>query len=357
MKRSVSFSLFSMMLVWTAGCAGGSSDRLATLRPVLSRVQRERAALASQVFLTPGRQGPARARRVADSWLRLDPHSLDGQSGLSIQNRPAFSLVSFQPGTDSERTEQVESEEVTVRTRERSGPLPGFWETLKRDVREMPGELWADTKAVYTSPTSLAILGLTYGGSLALQQTGPDDTVEDSFRGGHRTFKDDWRDAFGAAGNPGTHFALAGLWYLIGQQSQDEKTYEVGKTLFSALIVNGLSTLAGQAATWDDGPNGEWGAFPSGHTSSSFTFASVMHEAYGPWVGAPLYALSVLVAYERLESNEHYLSDVVMGGVMGLVIGHTVAGEHEFELFGGEVVPYVDPYSQTSGLAWVKHFK
>jgi hypothetical protein len=34
-----------------------------------------------------------------------------------------------------------------------------------------------------------------------------------------------------------------------------------------------------------------------------------------------------------------------------------VAGEHEFKLFGGEIVPYVDPYSQTSGLAWVKHFK
>ena len=123
------------------------------------------------------------------------------------------------------------------------------------------------------------------------------------------------------------------------------------------MAINGLSTLLGKAATWEDGPNGEWGAFPSGHTSSAFTFSSVMHRASGPWVGAPLYGLSALVAYERLESSEHYFSDVVMGGVMGLVIGHTVAGEHEFELFGGQVVPYADPATGTSGVAWVKHFK
>ena len=82
-----------------------------------------------------------------------------------------------------------------------------------------------------------------------------------------------------------------------------------------------------------------------------------MHQAYGPWVGAPLYALSALVGYERLESGEHYLTDVIMGGIMGLVIGHTVAGEHDLEVFGGRIVPFVDPYTQTSGLAWVKSFK
>ena len=238
----------------------------------------------------------------------------------------------------------------------RRAPLPGLWDTIERDVRSMPADLWSDTKAVYGSAPNLLILGLTYGGALAVQKTGPDDTVEDSYRH-HTTFSKDARDIFGMAGNPGTHFALAGAWYLLGQQTQDERTYEVGRTLFSALIINGLSTLAGQAASWDRSPNGELGTFPSGHTSSTFTFASVMHEVYGPLVGAPLYGLGVLVAIERLEDDEHYLSDVIMGGVMGLVIGHTVAGEHEFKLFGGEILPYADPNTGSSGIAWVKHFK
>lgn len=236
-------------------------------------------------------------------------------------------------------------------------PLPGFWETVGRDLRDLPGVFWEDNKTVFTSKSNLVILGLTYGASLAMQETGPDDSVEDSFRE-HSSFKGDFRAAFGIAGNPGTHFGLAGLWYLVGQQTQDEKTYTVATKLFRTLTVTGVATLLGQAVTWDKSPNGEWGAFPSGHASSSFAFASVMHREYGLQVGAPLYILSTLVAWGRLEDGEHYLSDVVMGSVMGLVIGHTIAGDGEpISLFGGEIKPFVDPASRSTGLAWVKHFR
>jgi|GEM_PF-3017924 len=235
-------------------------------------------------------------------------------------------------------------------------PLSGLWDTVKRDLRDLPGVFWEDTKAVYTDKSNLLVLGLTYGASLTLQQTGTDDTVENSFRRhGHRTFNDDFLDGFGAAGNPAIHFGLAGLWYLVGQQTQDEKTYNVGTKLFRALTLNGVSTMLGKAATWDRGPNGEWGTFPSGHTSSTFALASVMHHEYGPLAGVPLYGLGVLVGYTRLEDDEHYLSDVVMGGVLGLVIGHTIANDDQPpEVFGGRILPYADPASASTGIAWVK---
>jgi membrane-associated phospholipid phosphatase len=236
---------------------------------------------------------------------------------------------------------------------ERRPPLGSFWETVKRDLKHMPDDLWRDTKRVYANPTNLIILGTAYGGSLVLQTTGPDDTVEDHFRRGHHHFKEDWREAFAAAGNPGTHFGLAGLWYLVGQQTGDGKTYEVGKTLFSALIINGLTTFVGQTATWDRGPNGEWGSLPSGHTSSSFTVASVLHEAYGHAVGIPLYGLATLVAAERIEDNEHYLADVVMGAVIGTVIGHSVASGRDPEFFGWKLLPYADP-NGSAGVAFMK---
>lgn len=236
------------------------------------------------------------------------------------------------------------------------GPLPDFSDTLARDVRAMPGDLWDDTKAVYGRAPNLLILGLTYGGSLALQETGPDDSIEDSYRH-NQVLSGGSREAFNFLGHPGLHFALAGSWYLFGQTTQNDRTYEVAKTLFSALIINGLSTMTGQLASWDRAPNGEWGTFPSGHTSSTFTLASVMHDAYGPLVGVPLYGLGVLVAMSRLEDGEHYFSDVVMGGVMGLVIGHTVSGEHDLELFGGKILPFADPNTGSSGIAWVKELK
>lgn len=130
----------------------------------------------------------------------------------------------------------------------------------------------------------------------------------------------------------------------------------MGKTLFSALTINGLSVLLGQAATYDRSPNGERGTFPSGHTSSSFVVASVLHEAYGPWVGVPLYGLAGLVAVERLDSGEHYFSDVAFGAVMGMVIGHSVASGRDPEFFGWRLVPYADPATGTTGLALHKSF-
>lgn len=233
-------------------------------------------------------------------------------------------------------------------------PLSSFRATLKRDVDELPREIWRDTKRVYGNPVNLAILGGAYAGSLAIQKTGPDDTVERHYDRHDRTFNREWSDAFGAIGNPGTHFALAGVWYLAGQQGGDTKTYEVGKTLFSALAINGVTVMLGQSASWDKSPNGEWGTFPSGHTSSSFVMASVLHQAYGHAVGIPLYGVATLAGVQRLDSREHYFSDVVMGGVMGTLIGHTVASGREPEFFGWKVMPYANPETGASGIAFMK---
>ncbi len=126
--------------------------------------------------------------------------------------------------------------------------------------------------------------------------------------------------------------------------------------MIHALATNGLSTLAIKYVSNRDSPNGEAFAFPSGHTSSSVTFATVMHEAYGPWVGLPLYGLSAFVAIERLDDGEHWVSDVVFGAALGWVVGRTVAEGRRPEIFGGEIAPYVSPDGGLSGIAWIKTF-
>lgn len=308
-----------------------------------------------------------RLRAIGDERIRqLDQHCADraaaarlfsvvddGSAEYDSPSSPWFERVATLSDFGDEGLNDIQ----TVVHGPRRTPLPGFWATVQRDLRDLPPVFWQDTKDVFTNHTNLLILGSTYGASLALQETGPDDTVEDSFRT-HRTFKHDFREGLAAIGNPGMHFGLAGIWYVIGQQTQNEKTYDVSTKLFRALAVTGVSTLLGQAATWDRSPNGELGTFPSGHTSSSFAFASVVHREYGPGIGIPLYALSALVGWSRLEDGEHYLSDVVMGGIMGLVMGHTIANNGEpIRLFGGEIQPFVDPATGAGGLAWVTHFK
>jgi membrane-associated phospholipid phosphatase len=81
--------------------------------------------------------------------------------------------------------------------------------------------------------------------------------------------------------------------------------------------------------------------------------ASVMHEAYGHLVGIPLYGVATFVGIERLDDREHYFSDVVMGGVMGMVIGHAVASGRDPEFFGWKVLPYANPDSG-AGVAFMK---
>jgi len=235
------------------------------------------------------------------------------------------------------------------------GPLPGFGETVWRDLKRIHLDLWEDTRRVYWNPTNAIILITAGGASLALRPE-VDDDIEDYYDE-HHTMSDGWRQTFGWLGNPAFHFALAGAWYLAGQQAQHAKTYEVGKTLFSALIINGLSTVTLKLAACTDGPNDEPFAWPSGHVSSAFTVAAVMHQAYGPWAGIPLYGVAGMVGLARMDDREHHFSDVIFGAALGLVVGHTVAGGHRPQIFGGDIIPYADPTNNSAGVAWFKMTK
>ncbi|MFO0974278.1 MAG: phosphatase PAP2 family protein [Phycisphaerae bacterium] len=321
-----------------AGCAGPAphdeplARRLATLadrRLSAAEAARARDSAAPRAHASPPGAAPADAR------VALLDFASDGAA-------PA----------DPSAAGNVDGESAYLRR----PLLPGFGETVKRDAKEVGHDLWRDTKRVYGNPVNLAILGTAYGGALALQETGPDGTVERHYDR-HSSFSHDWNEAFAATGNPAVHFALAGTMYLVGQQTQNDKTYEVGRALFSALIINDLTAIAGQAATSDKAPNGEWGTFPSGHTSSSFAVATVLNEAYGPFVGVPMYGVATLVGVSRLDDREHYLSDVAFGAVMGTVIGHAVASGRDPEIFGWKVLPYADPASGAAGVAIGKSMK
>ncbi len=232
------------------------------------------------------------------------------------------------------------------------GPLPDLWETIVRDVKEAPCVLWHDTKATFGNPYNLVFLLGAGGASLALRPE-VDDDIEDYYDE-HHSFKEDWRDAFGAMGNPATHFGFACAWYLIGQQMQDAKTYEVGKRAISALSITGVTTVMLKLAACTDSPNGEEWAWPSGHVSSTMALATVLNDAYGPLVGIPMFGITGLVAVERLDSGEHHFSDVVFGAALGWVVAETVMKEHRPEIFGGELVPYADPARGAAGVAWIK---
>lgn len=226
-------------------------------------------------------------------------------------------------------------------------------ERLTDDAKRMPGEIWKDTKNVVSSTENVAIL-LLAGGASGYVRCDQDDGIANHFEG-HHTFSRDFTIAVGTAGNPGTHFAAAGAAYLYGLLKEDDQTRDVGYSLIEALSLTGLTTISLKLIAQDDSPNGELLAWPSGHTSSTVTVAAVLDEYYGPWVGLPLYALSGFVMYERMETGEHWASDLVFGAAIGYTIGKTVATRCKPTIFEMDVQPYISG-SGAIGVALSKEF-
>ena len=100
---------------------------------------------------------------------------------------------------------------------------------------------------------------------------------------------------------------------MVSLAGHDVKSYETSKTLISALIINGLADIALKEAVRTRSPNGDPLGWPSGHTSSSFTVATVIYEEYGPLAGVPLFAFASFVGYERIDARNHDFSDVISG--------------------------------------------
>ncbi len=242
-------------------------------------------------------------------------------------------------------------------------PPEGYW---RHDVWHQMGheaaslathDFWRGFKTSYWNLPNVLLLTATMGGSIAIRGTGVDDTIRNRTHGQHEL--GDMSETIQIIGHPGTHFAAAGLLWLVSDLTKDVKEHEVAKALTQALAVNGVSTLLLKASTNTRGPDNEHFAWPSGHTSSAFATAAVLNEYYGPWVGLPSFAMAGLVGYQRIDAREHDFSDVVFGAMLGYVIGTSVArdGKAQFpELFGMKVIPYVEPESGSTGLALLKQW-
>ena len=127
------------------------------------------------------------------------------------------------------------------------------------------------------------------------------------------------------------------LWSSILATSlvNGEKDKMSEKMEFStlAMVTNGILTEAMKRGFGRKRPNGSCcKSFPSGHTSHSFTIATIVNELYGGQMGVAAYCLAVLVATSRINDNKHYLSDVLFGAGLGTAVGRGFALEYQKQL-------------------------
>lgn len=69
-------------------------------------------------------------------------------------------------------------------------------------------------------------------------------------------------------------------------------------------------------------------SFPSGHTTSAFSFASLVAAEHSLPYGIGAIALASLTAASRINDNRHYLHDVVAGATIGTAFGLGMSAIH-----------------------------
>ena len=76
--------------------------------------------------------------------------------------------------------------------------------------------------------------------------------------------------------------------------------------------------------------NNDYYSLPSGHTTVAFTVSTVLSERINNiYATIGLYGLASLTAYQRIYSDNHWLSDTVLGAAIGTVIGRAVVKLNE----------------------------
>ena len=88
-------------------------------------------------------------------------------------------------------------------------------------------------------------------------------------------------------------------------------------------------------------PPGDWGkfyrmtdpySFPSGHAAKTMTLAVIFLGCHSVWSGALIFLWAIMVGFSRIALGVHYLSDITVGYLIGLLGGTAVC---VFTLMGG----------------------
>ena len=145
-------------------------------------------------------------------------------------------------------------------------------------------------------------------------------------------------------GNPGTFIAGAGI-YAYGaatgnRRVQDLGLHSAGAVILANVITGGIKVAAGRARPHVDTANARdfklfrglrsdaYRAFPSGHATAAFAFASVVTAETSHWwpdarwpVGVVSYGAATVTAVSRIYNAQHWASDVLTGAAIGTITG------------------------------------
>ena len=126
------------------------------------------------------------------------------------------------------------------------------------------------------------------------------------------------------------------------------------KSFFKSYLTTVSMTYVIKELSQKRRPDGsDYLSFPSGHTSSAFAGASFVHFRYGFKYSIPLYFLASFTGYSRVESDKHYVEDVLAGAGLAILSSWYFTSPYNKNTIG---LGY-DPKSNTIQFNLIKYFK
>ncbi len=188
-------------------------------------------------------------------------------------------------------------------------------------VRAFPKEIARNFKALFSQDNLQPLLiGAAATGVAVI----PEQNVESYFTN-HPEQIESVTESGEIMGNEFILSPVIGGLFVAGRIGGGRRFQSMTYALTQGFLVNGAITGSVKYAVGRTRPNGEDNlSFPSGHTSTSFMWATVLSRSYGLKAGVPAYIAATYVGATRLEENAHHLTDVVAGAAIGYLVGRTV---------------------------------
>jgi membrane-associated phospholipid phosphatase len=135
------------------------------------------------------------------------------------------------------------------------------------------------------------------------------------------------------------YFGVPAVLTGVGLLAKDDALARTGGRMLASVAVAVVATQGAKRVLGRRRPFTEQGAqafdlfafddaaLPSGHATGAFALAAAAAlEVNRPWLGATFYALAAGTGWSRINDDQHWLGDTVLGAAIGITSAHLVSG-------------------------------
>jgi membrane-associated phospholipid phosphatase len=216
--------------------------------------------------------------------------------------------------------------------------------------KDIPSHAFGDLKEAFWG-----MPGFLFTASVALPLVFiPADKDISAKLAGNPVFSSKVNNSIGLALSPYTIGGASLITFLIGTRVQNPKFSLASESLMESWVGSMAIVTGLKFAIRRQRPNGSNYSMPSAHSAAAFSTAAVLTDFYGWKAAIPSYTLASLVAFSRLDGQNHYLSDVLVGAAIGTALGIGTSEFHKKQHTDIFILPRVSTNEQ--GLILYKSF-